>query len=121
METWFVLWIVTVEKEAGLVRGAEQRLGDERAAVPVDDGARLQRSAADLQIIMYGFGGEVEELDVDPWGQNTQWAQKQKAGVSFSSVSYQNQWVSSLSMCSLIHLGSCQGNRGLKSLHLHLS
>lgn len=39
----------------------------------------------------------------------------------FVGVSYQNQWVSLLSTCSLSHLGSCQGNRGLKSLHLHLS
>lgn len=48
MEAWFVLRIVTVKKEAGLVRGAEQWLGDERTAVSVDDGARLQRSTADL-------------------------------------------------------------------------
>lgn len=48
VEAWLVLWIVTVEKEAGLVRGAEQWLGDERAAVSIDDRARLQRSAADL-------------------------------------------------------------------------
>lgn len=37
-----------MEKEAGLVRGAEQRLGDGGAAVSVDDGARLQGSTADL-------------------------------------------------------------------------
>lgn len=48
VEARFVLWIVTVEKEAGLVRGAEQWLGDEWTAVSVNDGARLQRSTADL-------------------------------------------------------------------------
>lgn len=48
VKAWFVLRIVTVEKEAGLVRGAEQRLGDGWTAVSVDDGARLQGSTADL-------------------------------------------------------------------------
>lgn len=48
VEPWFVLWIVTVEEEAGLVGGAEQRLGDDWTAEPVDDRAGLQRSAADL-------------------------------------------------------------------------
>ncbi len=48
VEPWFVLWIVTVEEEAGLVGGAEQRLGDEWTAEPVNDRARLQRSTADL-------------------------------------------------------------------------
>lgn len=48
MEPWFVLWIVAVEEEAGLVGGAEQRLGDERTAESVNDWACLQRSTADL-------------------------------------------------------------------------
>lgn len=48
MEPWFVLWIVAVEEEAGLVGGAEQRLGDDWAAEPVNDRAHLQRSTADL-------------------------------------------------------------------------
>lgn len=48
VKAWFVLWIVTVEEEAGLVGGAEERLGDDWTAEPVDDGARLQRSTADL-------------------------------------------------------------------------
>lgn len=37
------------------------------------------------------------------------------------SVSYQSRQVSSPSMCSLIHWGSCRGNQDLESLHLHLS
>lgn len=48
VEPWLVLWIVAVEEEAGLVGGAEQRLGDEWTAEPVDDRARLQRSTANL-------------------------------------------------------------------------
>lgn len=48
MEPWFVLWIVAVEEEAGLVGGAEQRLGDDWTAEPVNDRARLQGSTADL-------------------------------------------------------------------------
>lgn len=48
MEPWFVLRIVTVEEETGLVGGAEQRLGDDWTTEPVNDGARLQCSTADL-------------------------------------------------------------------------
>lgn len=59
MEPWFVLWVVAVEEEAGLVGGAEQRLGDDRAAEPVDHRAHLQCSTADLQVIVDRFGGEV--------------------------------------------------------------
>lgn len=54
-----------MEEEAGLVGGAEQRLGDGWTAEPVDDGARLQRSTADLQVIVDRFSGEVEKLEVD--------------------------------------------------------
>lgn len=112
-----------MEKEAGLVRGAEQLLGDGRTAVSVDDGARLQSSTADLQIIVDGFGGEVQKLDVDSCGQtqavSTESNRRQE--FYFWGVSYQNQWVRLLSTCSLIHLGSCQGNRGLESLHSRLS
>lgn len=48
VEPWFVLRIVAVEKEAGLVGGAEQRLGNDWTAEPVNDRAHLQRSTADL-------------------------------------------------------------------------
>lgn len=48
VEPWLVLRVVTVEKKAGLMGGAEQRLGDDRTAESVDDGAHLQRSTADL-------------------------------------------------------------------------
>lgn len=72
-----------MEKEAGLVRGAEQRLGDEWTAVSVDDGARLQRSTADLEIIVDGFSGEVQKLDVDSCGQNRHSAQKVAENRSF--------------------------------------
>lgn len=59
MEPWFVLWIITVKEEAGLVGGAEQRLRDDRATESVNDWARLQRSTADLQVVVDGFSGEV--------------------------------------------------------------
>lgn len=65
MESWFVLGIVTVEEEAGLVGGAEQRLGDDRPTEAVDDRAGLQRSAADLQVVVDRLGGEVHELEMD--------------------------------------------------------
>lgn len=48
VEPWFVLWIVTVEEEAGQVGGAEQRLGDDWATEAVDDWSGLQCSTADL-------------------------------------------------------------------------
>lgn len=77
VEPWFVLWIVTVEEEAGLVSGAEQRLGDDWTAEPVNDRAQLQYSTADLQIIMDCFSREVQKLEMDTW--ETFWHLKQLA------------------------------------------
>lgn len=54
-----------MEEETGLVGSAEERLGDERPAEAVDDRAGLHRAAADLQVVVDGLGGEVEELQVD--------------------------------------------------------
>lgn len=65
VETRLILRVVAVEEETGLVGGAEERLGDERPAEAVDDRAGLQRAAADLQVVVDGLGGEVEELQVD--------------------------------------------------------
>lgn len=65
VEARFVLRVVAVEEEAGLVRGAEQRLGDGRPAEAVDHRARLQRPAADFQVVVDGFGREVQELKMD--------------------------------------------------------
>lgn len=65
VEARLVLRVVAVEEEAGLVGGAEERLGHQRPAEAVDDRAGLQRAAADLQVVVDGLGGEVEELQVD--------------------------------------------------------
>lgn len=65
VEAGLVLRVVAVEEEGGLVGGAEERLGDERPAEAVDDRAGLQRAAADLQVVVDGLGGEVEELQLD--------------------------------------------------------
>lgn len=65
MEAGLVLRVVAVEEETGLVGRAEERLGDQRPTEAVDDRARLQRAAADLQVVVDGLGGEVEELQVD--------------------------------------------------------
>lgn len=65
VEAWLVLRVVAVEEETGLVGSAEERLGDERPAEAVDDRAGLHRAAADLQVVVDGLGGEVEELQVD--------------------------------------------------------
>lgn len=54
-----------MEEEAGLVGGAEKRLRDDRTAEPVNDRAHLQRSTADLQVIVNCLSGEVQELEVD--------------------------------------------------------
>lgn len=54
-----------MEEEGGLVGGAKERLGHQRTTEAVDDRAGLQRAAADLQIVVDGLGGEVEELQVD--------------------------------------------------------
>lgn len=170
VEPGFVLWIVTVEKKAGLVGGAEQRFGHDWAAESVNDRARLQCSTTDLQVIVDCFCGEVQKLEMDAWErkkqygawrytnkvawkilalslinrahQNQKQTEKQERSAThrenrFSnklkentcfklyskvdSVSYQSRQVSSPSMCSLIHWGSCRGNQGLESLHLHLS
>lgn len=68
MEARLVLRVVAVEEERGLVGGAEERLGDQRPTEAVDDRAGLQGAAADLQVVVDGLGGEVEELQVDSWG-----------------------------------------------------
>lgn len=65
VEARLVLRVVAVEEETGLVGSAEERLGDERPAEAVDDRAGLHRAAADLQVVVDGLGGEVEELQVD--------------------------------------------------------
>lgn len=67
VEAGLVLRVVAVEEERGLVGGAEERLGDQRPTEAVDDRAGLQRAAADLQVVVDGLGGEVEELQVDTW------------------------------------------------------
>lgn len=69
LEARFVLGVVAVEEEARLVGGAEHGLGHLRAAEAVDHRARLQVAAADLQVVVDGLRGEVEELQVDAWGE----------------------------------------------------
>lgn len=48
VKAWFVLRIVAVEEEAGLVGGAEQRFGEEWTTEAINDRAGLQTSTADL-------------------------------------------------------------------------
>ena len=56
-----------MEKEAGLVGGAKQRLGDDWSAEPVNHRAGLHVATADLEVVVDRFCGEVEELEMDPW------------------------------------------------------
>lgn len=65
VEAGFVLRVVTVEEEAGLVGGAEEGFRDDRSAKPINHRAGLQSATADLQVIMDRFGGEVHKLQMD--------------------------------------------------------
>lgn len=58
----FVLWIIAVEEEAGLVGGAKERLRDDRTAEPVNHWATVWGATPNLQVIMNRLGGEVQEL-----------------------------------------------------------
>lgn len=62
-----------MEKKAGLVGGAEQRFGHDWAAESVNDGARLQCSTTDLQVIVDCFCGEVQKLEMDAWERKKQY------------------------------------------------
>lgn len=53
--------------------GAEQRFGHDWAAESVNDRARLQRSATDLQVIVDCFSGEVQKLEMDAWERKKQY------------------------------------------------
>lgn len=66
METRLVLGIVTVEEESGLVGGAEERIGYQRATEPINHCSCLQGPTAHLQIVMNGLCGEVQKLQMDP-------------------------------------------------------
>lgn len=48
VEPRLVLWVVAVEKEGGLMGGAEERFRDNRTAEPVNHRARFQCSTSDL-------------------------------------------------------------------------
>lgn len=61
----FILRIITVEEEAGFMRGAEQRLGNLRPTEPVNHRSSLRRPASDLQVVVDRLGGKVQELHVD--------------------------------------------------------
>lgn len=67
METGFVLRVVTVKEEAGLVGRAEERFWNNRPAEPIDHRARVQRPATDFKVVVHSFRGEVEELQMNPW------------------------------------------------------
>lgn len=54
-----------MEEEAGLVGGAEQRLGDLWSTEPVNHRARFQSSTPNLQVVMDCLRGKIEELQVD--------------------------------------------------------
>lgn len=79
METGFVLRVVAVEDEARLVGGAEKRLGNDGAAEPVHHGAWIWTPTPNLQIVVYGLGGEIQELQVNPW--RTEWRTKAEDGM----------------------------------------
>lgn len=53
--------------------GAEQRFGHDWATESVNDRARLQRSATDLQVIVDCFSGEVQKLEMDAWERKKQY------------------------------------------------
>ncbi len=67
METGFVLRVVAVKEEAGLVGRAEERFWNNGPAEPIDHRARVQRPATDFKVVVHSFRGEVEELQVNPW------------------------------------------------------
>lgn len=60
-----VLGVITVKEESGLMRGAEKRVGHHRATEPVDHCSCVQTPAANLQVVMNGLCGEVQELQMD--------------------------------------------------------
>ena len=66
VEPWFVLWVVAVEEESGLMGGAKERVGQHRATGPINHCARLQVPASHLQIVMNRLCGEVHKLQMDP-------------------------------------------------------
>ncbi len=67
METGFVLRVVAVKEEAGLVGRAEERFWNNGPAEPIDHRARVQRPASDFKVVVHSFRGEVEELQMNPW------------------------------------------------------
>lgn len=67
METGFVLGVIAVKEEAGLVGRAEERLRYNRTAESIDHRARVQRPATHFKVVVHGLRGEVEKLQVNSW------------------------------------------------------
>lgn len=59
-----VLRVVAVEADERVVRGAEQRRGQVRAAELADQGAAGPGAVLDLQVVVVRFRGEVQEPEV---------------------------------------------------------
>lgn len=59
-----VLRVVAVEADERLVRGAEQRRGQVRAAELPDQGAAGRRAILNLQVVVVRLRGEVQKLHV---------------------------------------------------------
>lgn len=59
-----VLRVVAVEADERLVRGAEQRRGQVRAAELPDQGAAGRRAVLNLQVVVVRLRGEVQKLHV---------------------------------------------------------
>lgn len=66
VEARFVLGIVTVEEESGLMGGAEQRAWNHWATEPINHCSRFQASTPHLQIVVDRLCREVQKLQVDP-------------------------------------------------------
>lgn len=59
-----VLRVVAVEADERLVRGAEQRRGQVRAAELPDQGAAGRGAVLNLQVVVVRFRGKVQKLNV---------------------------------------------------------
>lgn len=62
----FVLGVVAVEEECGLVCGAKKRVRNHGAAEAINHCSRLQAPTPHFQIVMHRLCGEVQKLQMDP-------------------------------------------------------
>lgn len=62
----FVLGVVAVEEECGLMRGAKKRVRNHRAAEAINHCSCLQAPTPHFQIVMHRLRREVQKLQMDP-------------------------------------------------------